>query len=202
MAQTAFADKPIHQGLFNLAKSTGGLVALSTSTSTPTPTPSAAPLAAPALAPAPIARLVPVNAPTPNLAPKAALPAPVGATQVQPKPIAVARREPEVAAPVSRGRYLKSLEHMAKTEESKAIVEIVARVRPREVEHTVLLTARARARYLACVVDLGANRTPISRGNIEELAALRKAHEEMSKGLDALTGAIREGLVDIVGVGD
>jgi predicted urease superfamily metal-dependent hydrolase len=33
-------------------------------------------------------------------------------------------------------------------------------------------------------------------------SALRKAHEEMSKGLDALTGAIREGLVDIVGVGD
>ena len=198
MAQTAFADKPIHQALFNLAKPTGGLVALSTST--PPPTPSAAPLVAPA--PAPIARVVPVNAPTPNLAPKAALPAPVGATQVQPKPIAVARREPEAAAPVSRGRYLKSLEHMAKTEESKAILEIVARVRPREVEHAVLLTARARARYLACVVDLGANRTPISRGNIEELAALRKAHEEMSKGLDALTGAIREGLVDIVGVGD
>jgi hypothetical protein len=192
MAQTAFADKPMHQGLFNLAKPAAGLVAM------PTPTP--APVVSPA--PTPIARLVPVTAPSPNLAPKAALPAPAGATQVQPKPIAVARRVPEPAAPISRGRYLKSLEHMAKTEESKAIVEIVARVRAREVEHAVLLTARARARYLACVVDLGANRTPVGRGNIEELAALRKAHEEMSKGLDALTGAIREGLVDIVGVGE
>jgi|GEM_PF-5557006 len=197
MAQTAFAEKPLHQGLFNLAKPAAGLVAM------PMPVP---PSPAPSAAPNPIARLVPVAAPSsslaPNLAPKAALPAPAGATQVQPKPVAVARRVPEAAAPISRGRYLKSLEHMAKTEESKAIVEIVARVRAREVEHAVLLTARARARYLACVVDLGANRTPVGRGNIEELAALRKAHEEMSKGLDALTGAIREGLVDIVGVGE
>jgi hypothetical protein len=121
---------------------------------------------------------------------------------VQPKPLAAARRPLDAAEPISRARYLKTLEHLGKTEESKAIGEIVARVRAREVVQAIQHTARARARYLACVVDLGANRSPIGRSNIEELATLRQAHEELAKGIDALSDAIREGLVDIVGVGE
>jgi hypothetical protein len=49
---------------------------------------------------------------------------------------------------------------------------------------------------------MGANRASISRNNIEELSSLRKAHEELTEGIDALTNAIREGLIDIVGVGE
>jgi hypothetical protein len=42
----------------------------------------------------------------------------------------------------------------------------------------------------------------LSRSNVAELAELRKAHEELEQGLEALTGAIREGLVDVVGVAE
>jgi len=122
--------------------------------------------------------------------------------QVQPKPQAGPRRVVDTAEPMSRGRFLKTIEHLAKTEEAKAVAEIVTRVRAREVEQAIQQNARARARYLASVVDLGANRSPVGRANINELAELRRAHEELSKGLDALSDAIREGLVDVIGVGE
>ena len=125
---------------------------------------------------------------------------PGGNAQVQPKPEAAPRRIQASGEPISRGRFLKTIEHFAKTEEAKAIGAAVARVRAREVELAIQHAAKTRARYLACVVDLGANRTPLSRANVAELAELRKAHEELEQGIDALTQAIREGLVDVVGV--
>jgi hypothetical protein len=185
MTQSAASDLPHHQGLFNLSKNAAPFAVVGSK--------AAAPAAMPAPKP---------SAPTTNLVAKPTLTTVGGSTQVQPKPVAAMRRAPEAAAPISRGRYLKTLEHLAKTEESRSIGQIVSQVRAREVEQAVQLAARARARYLACVVDLGANRAPISRNNIEELAALRKAHEELTEGIDALTNAIREGLIDIVGVGE
>jgi hypothetical protein len=188
MTQSALSDLPQHQGLFNLSKSPAQLAVVASKPSpaaTPTPTP--APKA---------------SAPTANLVAKPTLTPVGGSTQVQPKPIAALHRVPEAAAPISRGRYLKTLEHLAKTEEARSIGQIVAQVRAREIEQTIQVAARARARYLACVVDMGANRAPISRNNIEELSSLRKAHEELTEGIDALTNAIREGLIDIVGVGE
>ena len=215
MSQAVAADLPAHKGLFNLNGPSSG------------PAPEA-PRPAPAAA-APVVdgkriepRLVPLSNATPpspavaakppaarpqlavastNLAPRAAAPA-GGNAQVQPKPQAAARKPLEQAEPMSRGRFLKTIEHLAKTEEAKAAGDIVTRVRAREVEQAVQHAARARARYLACVVDLGANRAPVGRANVAELAELRQAHEELSKGIDALTDAIREGLIDIVGVGE
>ena len=206
MAQSAAADLPPHQGLFNLA-SPG--------------TPPAAKNPAPRFAgSAPAARIEPrlvASNPAPKPAPQPARPAlslaPAAAaakapalaggnTQVQPKPEAPPARIQPAGEPISRGRFLKTLEHFAKMEEAKAIGSVVARVRAREVELAVQHAAKTRARYLACVVDLGANRTPLSRSNVAELAELRKAHEELEQGLDALTQAIREGLVDVVGVGE
>jgi hypothetical protein len=186
MTQSALSDLPQHQGLFNLSKSPAQLAVVASKPSpaaTPTPAPKA-------------------SAPTANLVAKPTLTPVGGSTQVQPKPIAALHRVPEAAAPISRGRYLKTLEHLAKTEEARSIGQIVAQVRAREIEQAVQVAARARARYLACVVDMGANRAPISRNNIEELSSLRKAHEELTEGIDALTNAIREGLIDIVGVGE
>jgi hypothetical protein len=186
MTQSALSDQPQHQGLFNLSKSPAQLAVVASKPSpaaTPTPAPKA-------------------SAPTANLVAKPTLTPVGGSTQVQPKPIAALHRVPEAAAPISRGRYLKTLEHLAKTEEARSIGQIVAQVRAREIEQAVQVAARARARYLACVVDMGANRAPISRNNIEELSSLRKAHEELTEGIDALTNAIREGLIDIVGVGE
>ncbi|MCZ8310653.1 MAG: hypothetical protein ACK5U4_20420 [Rhodospirillales bacterium] len=191
MTQSALSDLPQHQGLFNLSKTPAQIAVVASRSSVPA--------SAPAPVPTPTAK---PSAPTTNLVAKPTLASVGGSTQVQPKPIAALRRAPEAAAPISRGRYLKTLEHLAKTEEARSIGQIVAQVRAREVEQAVQLAARARARYLACVVDLGANRAPISRNNIEELAALRKAHEELTEGIDALTNAIREGLIDIVGVGE
>ena len=188
MTQSALSDLPQHQGLFNLSKSPAQLAVVASKPS---------PAATPAATPAPKA-----SAPTANLVAKPTLTPVGGSSQVQPKPIAALRRVPEAAAPISRGRYLKTLEHLAKTEGARSIGQIVAQVRAREVEQAVQVAARARARYLACVVDMGANRAPISRNNIEELASLRKAHEELAEGIDALTNAIREGLIDIVGVGE
>jgi hypothetical protein len=180
MTQSALSDLPQHQGLFNLSKSPAQLAVVA---SKPSPPPKA-------------------SAPTANLVAKPTLTPIGGSTQVQPKPIAALHRVPEAAAPISRGRYLKTLEHLAKTEEARSIGQIVAQVRAREIEKTIQVAARARARYLACVVDMGANRASISRNNIEELSSLRKAHEELTEGIDALTNAIREGLIDIVGVGE
>ncbi len=195
MTQSALSDLPHHQGLFNLSKPPAQLAVVASQPSPAAPARMAPSPAVAAPAPKP-------SAPTTNLVAKPTLASVGSSAQVQPKPIAALRRTPEAAAPISRGRYLKTLEHLAKTEEARSIGQIVAQVRAREVEQAVQLAARARARYLACVVDLGANRAPISRNNIEELAALRKAHEELTEGIDALTNAIREGLIDIVGVGE
>jgi hypothetical protein len=203
MAQSAAADLPPHQGLFDLAGA-GAPAAkpaarfpgaarieprLVASNATPAPKP-AAPQPRPALALAPAAA-----------APKS-IALPGGNAQVQPKPQAPPARVQPSGEPISRGRFLKTLEHFAKTEEAKAIGAAVARVRAREVELAVQFAAKTRARYLASVVDLGANRSPLSRSNVAELAELRKAHEELEQGIDALTQAIREGLVDVVGVAE
>lgn len=215
MAQSAAADLPPHQGLFNLG---GG-----TAPAGQSPAPAA--MRFPGVAPAGQRiepRLVATNpVPTPkpavanppplkpslSLAPSAAPAAksialPGGNAQVQPKPEATPKRVQPDGEPMSRGRFLKTIEHLSKTEEAKAIHSAVARVKVREVELAVQHAAKARARYLASVVDLGANRTPLTRANVAELAELRKAHEELEQGIEALTDAIREGLVDIAGVGE
>ncbi|MBL8831955.1 MAG: hypothetical protein JNL71_06155 [Rhodospirillales bacterium] len=214
MSQAATADLPSHKGLFDLASqgqpasqparrsllsaTDGGRVEprlVPVTAATPAP---AAPAAPPVR---PVAARPQLAVASTNLAPRAPAAA-GGSAQVQPKPQAPARRIPDAAEPMSRGRFLKTIEHLAKTEEAKAVGEIVTRVRVREVEQAIQHSARARARYLACVVDLGANRSPVGRANVEELSALRRAHEELSKGMDALADAIREGLVDVVGVGE
>jgi hypothetical protein len=216
MAQSAAADLPPHQGLFNLG------------TGPSTPAANTAPamrfpgaavmgqrieprLVATNPAPAPVAKPATANQPplkpALSLAPSAApaaktLALPGGNAQVQPKPEAAPKRVQPDGEPMSRGRFLKTIEHLAKTEEAKAINSAVARVKVREVELAVQHAAKARARYLASVVDLGANRTPLTRANVAELAELRKAHEELEQGIEALTDAIREGLVEIAGVGE
>lgn len=210
MPQAATADLPSHKGLFDLAGQTAGappslaphfgssmrieprLVPVVAAPATPSAPPPAKsqPAVRPQLAVA-----------STNLVARGAVPA-GGSAQVQPKPQAGPRRAPDAMEPMSRGRFLKTIEHLAKTEEAKAVSEIVTRVRAREVEQAIQHAARARARYLASVVDLGANRSPVGRVNIEELSGLRRAHEELSKGIDALSDAIREGLVDVVGVGE
>lgn len=215
MPQAATADMPSHKGLFNLAGQSGGEPPAAVPQAKPhfgssaRVEPRLVPVAAtPAPAPAPVSAPAPVAPARPqlavastNLAPRG--PAPSGGmAQVQPKPQAGPRRVVDTAEPMSRGRFLKTIEHLAKTEEAKAVAEIVTRVRAREVEQAIQQNARARARYLASVVDLGANRSPVGRANINELAELRRAHEELSKGLDALSDAIREGLVDVIGVGE
>lgn len=204
MAQSAAAELPPHQGLFNLA-------APPAQAEKPAPRfPGARPemrIEPKLVASNPVPKPAPAQArPALALAPAAAAPKtialPGGNAQVQPRPEAPPKRIQPAGEPMSRGRFLKTLEHFAKTEEAKAIGSAVARVRAREVELAVQFAAKTRARYLACVVDLGANRSPLSRSNVAELAELRKAHEELEQGIDALTSAIREGLVDVVGVGE
>lgn len=214
MSQAATADLPSHKGLFNLAAQSQAEApaparrSLLSATEGTRIEPRLVPVTSAAPAPAALAAQPRTAAARPqlavastNLVPRGAAPA-GGSAQVQPKPQAPARRMPDAAEPMSRGRFLKTIEHLAKTEEAKAVGEIVTRVRAREVEQAIQHSARARARYLACVVDLGANRSPVGRANVEELSALRRAHEELSKGMDALADAIREGLVDVVGVGE
>jgi hypothetical protein len=210
MSQAATAHLPSHKGLFDLAGQSVGAAPSHTPHfgSSTRIEPRLVPVtAAPAPAPVP-QQAKPQAAPRPQLAVAstnlvARGPAQAGGSaQVQPKPQAGPRRAPDAMEPMSRGRYLKTIEHLAKTEEAKAVGEIVTRVRAREVEQAIQHAARARARYLASVVDLGANRSPVGRVNIDELSSLRRAHEELAKGIDALSDAIREGLVDVVGVGE
>ncbi|MBI3506239.1 MAG: hypothetical protein HY059_15485 [Proteobacteria bacterium] len=213
MPQAATAEMPTHKGLFNLA---GQPAAEAPAVPHARPhfgdssrieprlvpvaaVPAPAPVPQPAKTPAAVRPQLAVA--STNLIPRGAAPA-GGSAQVQPKPQAGPRRPVDAMEPMSRGRFLKTIEHLAKTEEAKAVAEIVTRVRAREVEQAIHHSARARARYLASVVDLGANRSPVGRVNINELAELRRAHEELSKGIDALADAIREGLVDVVGVGE
>ncbi|MFN8759207.1 MAG: hypothetical protein ACK5XA_10435 [Tagaea sp.] len=212
MAQSAAADLPPHQGLFNLAGAPAPAAASRGPASPSAPAQPAAPrpaaprieprLVASTAAPAAAKPAAPPLRPALSLAAVApkSVALPGGNAQVQPKPEAAPRRIQASGEPISRGRFLKTIEHFAKTEEAKAIGAAVARVRAREVELAIQHAAKTRARYLACVVDLGANRTPLSRANVAELAELRKAHEELEQGIDALTQAIREGLVDVVGV--
>jgi hypothetical protein len=216
MAQSAAADLPQHQGLFNLGTAPNGAgpnpAVAAPAARFPGATPVSGQRIEPRLvatnpAPAPKPATPPPLKPALSLAPSAAPAAktvalPGGNAQVQPKPEAAPKRVQPEGEPMSRGRFLKTIEHLAKTEEAKAINSAVARVKVREVELAVQHAAKARARYLASVVDLGANRTPLTRANVAELAELRKAHEELEQGIEALTGAIREGLVEIVGVGE
>ncbi len=210
MSQAATANLPSHKGLFDLAGQAAGAPPSQTPHfgSSMRIEPRLVPVvAAPSPVPAPQpAKQLPAARPqlavaSTNLVPRGPAPA-GGSAQVQPKPQAGPRRTPDAMEPMSRGRFLKTIEHLAKTEEAKAVGEIVTRVRAREVEQAIQHAARARARYLASVVDLGANRSPVGRVNIDELSGLRRAHEELSKGIDALSDAIREGLVDVVGVGE
>lgn len=199
MAQSAAAELPPHQGLFNLA---GAPAPARPAPARPAPARLEPRLVASNAMPAASKPAAPPLRPALSLAtaaPKSAA-LPVGNAQVQPKPEAAPRRPQANGEPISRSRFLKTIEHFAKTEKAKAIGAAVARVRAREVELAIQHAAKTRARYLACVVDLGANRTPLSRANLAELAELRKAHEELEHGIDALTQAIREGLVDVVGV--
>jgi len=195
MPHAAAADLPPHQGLFNLA-------AQAKAQGPARVEPRLVPVMPPA-APAPAAAKPAAARPQLALAASKAAPAPAGGNaQVQPRPQAPGTRRLDAMEPMSRGRFLKTIEHLAKTEEAKAVDEIVTRVRAREVEQAILHQARARARYLAAVVDLGASRASVGRTALIELGELRRAHEELSKGLDALSDAIREGLVDVVGVGE
>lgn len=211
MPQAATADLPPHHGLFNLAGQTKAPDGqkpprsfMPESAAGARVEPRLVPVMPPA-APAPAAAAAKPAPARPQLAIAASKTAPApsgGNAQVQPRPQAPGTRKLDAMEPMSRGRFLKTIEHLAKTEEAKAVDEIVTRVRAREVEQAILHQARARARYLAAVVDLGASRATVNRTNIAELGELRRAHEELSKGLDALSDAIREGLVDVVGVGE
>jgi hypothetical protein len=155
MAQSAAADLPPHQGLFNLAGAPAS----------PAPAPAARfPGAAPTgrieprlvasnPAPAPKPATSPAR-PALALAPAAAAPAksialPGGNAQVQPKPVAPPARVQPSGEPISRGRFLKKLEHFAKTEEAKAIGSAVARARARSNSPCNSPPRRARVILLA-----------------------------------------------------
>ena len=96
--------------------------------------------------------------------------------------------------------YLRGLEQAAERCERTRIRETLVEVTPREINTVIEKAAKAKARYLAAVLDLAeADGLPESK-QIEILEAARSRHEAMQAGVNALTAALRSGQIKVAGV--
>jgi hypothetical protein len=114
------------------------------------------------------------------------------------------RRPAEPGAPTageaSLGDYLQALEQAVARSERTQIRETLVEVTPREIQTVIEKAAKAKARYLAAVLDLAEVEALPEAKQIETLETARLRHEAMQAGVAALTAALRAGHVKIAGV--
>lgn len=96
--------------------------------------------------------------------------------------------------------YLQALEQSMIRSECTQIRETLVEVTPREIQTVIEKAAKAKARYLAAVLDLAEAEALPEAKQIETLETARLRHEAMQAGVTALTTALRAGQVKIAGV--
>jgi len=96
--------------------------------------------------------------------------------------------------------YLDGLARAAERSECTQIRETLVEVTPREVQRVIEKAAKAKARYLAAVLDLAEAGALPEAKQLETLETARARHEAMQAGVAALTAALRAGQVKVAGV--
>lgn len=96
--------------------------------------------------------------------------------------------------------YLHALEQTVERSERTQIRETLVEVTPREIQKVVEKAAKAKARYLAAVLDLAEVEALPEARQIETLETARTRHEAMQAGVNALTAALRAGQVNVADV--
>jgi hypothetical protein len=96
--------------------------------------------------------------------------------------------------------YLQGLERAIERAQRTQIRETLVEVSPREVQRVVEKAAKAKARYLALVLEMAEHDGLPEAKQIETLESARTRHEAMQAGVDALTAALRAGHVRVTGV--
>ena len=123
----------------------------------------------------------------------------------QPAPLAEPQARPTGSgeprfAEASLSDYLQALEQTVARSERTQIRETLVEVTPREIQTVIEKAAKAKARYLAAVLDLAEVEALPEAKQIETLETARLRHEAMQAGVQALTTALRAGQVKIAGV--
>jgi hypothetical protein len=123
----------------------------------------------------------------------------------QPAPLAEPQARPTGGgeprfAEASLSDYLQALEQTVARSERTQIRETLVEVTPREIQTVIEKAAKAKARYLAAVLDLAEVEALPEAKQIETLETARLRHEAMQAGVQALTTALRAGQVKIAGV--
>ena len=121
------------------------------------------------------------------------------ARSAEPRIWATQTGEPRIGE-ASLSDYLQALEQTMTRSERTQIRETLVEVTPREIQTVIEKAAKAKARYLAAVLDLAEAEALPETKQIETLETARVRHEAMQAGLTALTTALRAGQVKIAGV--
>lgn len=96
--------------------------------------------------------------------------------------------------------YLQALQQTVERSERTQIRETLVEVTPREIQTVIEKAAKAKARYLAAVLDLAEVEMLPEAKQIETLETARARHEAMQAGVSALTAALRAGQIKVAGV--
>ncbi|MBK1667903.1 hypothetical protein CKO28_07625 [Rhodovibrio sodomensis] len=96
--------------------------------------------------------------------------------------------------------YLHALDQTAARSERTQIRETLVEVTPREIQTVIEKAAKAKARYLAAVLDLAEVEALPEAKQIETLETARARHEAMQAGVAALTTALRAGQIKVADV--
>ncbi len=104
------------------------------------------------------------------------------------------------AAPLGRSAYLRGLEEVIRRTEREEVQETLVSVSPAEVQALVRKAAKAKARYLAAVLDTTEGEALPDSAAVKSMEAARERHEALEAGLQNLLAEMRRGNVDIQGI--
>ncbi len=109
---------------------------------------------------------------------------------------------PHAGAPLGRSAYLRGLEEVIRRTEREEVQETLVQVSPAEVQALVRKAAKAKARYLAAVLDTTEGEALPDSAAVKAMEAARERHEALEAGLQNLLAEMRRGNVDIQGIDD
>jgi hypothetical protein len=104
------------------------------------------------------------------------------------------------SAPLGRSAYLRGLEEVIRRTEREEVQETLVSVSPAEVQSLVRKAAKAKARYLAAVLDTAEGESLPDSGAVKSMEAARERHEALETGLQNLLAEMRRGSIDIQGI--
>lgn len=105
-------------------------------------------------------------------------------------------------APLGRSAYLRGLEEVVRRTEREEVQETLVSVSPTEVQKLVRKAAKAKARYLAAVLDTSEGDGLPDSASVKAMESARERHEALETGLQNLLAEMRRGNVDIKGIDD